>query len=132
MTMPGFNWPLFGRRKQAEKPVRQVVLPPFHPIIFANGRDDDTEGLKAFWENRPVTLRGIEISPGEAFVLKGLELRLSCAAFRFNVHGRHVAVIGYGGCAALGFGRMVDVDASHQATRTLSHCNLAFNCPVEP
>ncbi len=50
----------FGRRP----PAREIILPPFHPIIFANGRDDDTEGLKAFIEARPVIHAGRLIGEG--------------------------------------------------------------------
>lgn len=122
---------LMGGPVPGAKP-SQIVLPPFHPVIFANGRDDVTEGLKAFWENRPVIFAGEEIKPGQDRDLIGLELRLHCTAV-LAVHGdRVVNAIGWR-IPPLGVApREIRVSTDHGVKRRLLHCGLTFNCPVEP
>lgn len=111
---------------------RQIVLPPFHPVIFANRRDDDTEGLKAFWENRPVIYAGEEIKPDQARTLVGLDLRLSCVAMFIHKGERLVEIAGYPMFADRpGCGGTVHVHIDHDVKRRLGRCSMTFNCPVE-
>jgi len=111
---------------------REIILPPFHPIIFANGRDDDGPGIKAFFEGRPVICHGREIGPGDN-VLDGLRLSLSCALIEFRRDGTVVEVIGYPGRArASGRGGVLVIDVQPGARRLMSHCTLLFGLRVEP
>lgn len=122
-----------GPAPAAEPPRKEIVLPPFHPIIFANGRDDDTEGLRAFWENRPVIYAGEEIKPDQGRELVGLRLRLSCAAVFITKDQRLVEIFGYPTLAGRhGCGDAAHVHIDHDVKRRLNHCGLTFNCPVEP
>ncbi|ASY69364.1 hypothetical protein [Sinorhizobium fredii] len=122
---------LMGGPVPEPKP-REIVLPPFHPIIFANGRDDDTEGLKAFWENRAVIYAGEEIKPGQSRELVGLELRLHCTAI-LAVHGdRVVDGLGWRIPPQGVTPREIRVSTDHGVKRVLKGCGLTFNCPVMP
>ncbi|MEY9718809.1 hypothetical protein [Sinorhizobium fredii] len=111
---------------------KEIVLPAFHPIIFANGRDDDTDGIKAFWENRPVIYAGEEIKPGQSRQLVGLHLNFSCTAIFIHKGERLVEIAGYpmlvgrSGCSDA-----VHVHIDHDVKRRLGGCSLTFNCPVE-
>ncbi|WP_407815701.1 hypothetical protein, partial [Staphylococcus aureus] len=49
------NLLLGGPARHPQKALPEIL---FYPVIFANGRDDDAEGLKAFFENRPYILGG--------------------------------------------------------------------------
>lgn len=72
---------LFGgpRPRPPEKPQKPLPEILFIPVIFANGRDDDTEGVKAFLEHRPVMLAGRLIAPeNNKARIEGLSLRFSC------------------------------------------------------
>jgi len=109
-------------------PAREIQLPPFHPIIFANGRDDDTEGLKAFFEGRPVILFGRVIGEGDA-VLDDLELRSHATRFfMLNSKGHLEGVLGF----PFSSGQAIKIDMRHNWQRTLRRCSLSFNCPVQP
>ena len=117
----------------AEPHPKEIVLPPFHPIIFANGRDDDTEGMKAFWENRPVIYAGEEIKPDQARELVGLNLRFSCTAIYVHKGERLVEIAGYPMLVGRpGCGNAVHVHIDHDVKRRIGRCSLTFNCPVEP
>jgi hypothetical protein len=123
---------LMGGSVPEAKP-REIVLPPFHPIIFANGRDDDTDGIKAFWENRPVIYAGEEIKPDQGRELVGLRLRFSCTAIFIHKGERLVEIAGYPTLVGQpGCGHVAHVHIDHDVKRRLNHCGMTFNCPVEP
>jgi len=122
----------FFSRSRRRAPPREIILPPFHPIIFANGRDDDGPGIKAFYEGRPVICQGREIGPGDN-VLEGLRLSVSCALIEFRRDGAVVEVIGYPGRGrAAGRGGILVIDVQPGTRRLMSHCTLLFGLRVEP
>lgn len=52
-------------------------LPEFLPVIFANGEDDDTDGLVAFLEGRAVILpRGQKLEKGEPGIVMNVMVRI--------------------------------------------------------
>lgn len=117
---------LGGPVSQPQSRQREIVLPPFHPIIFANGRDDDTEGLKAFIEGRPVMLFGRQVQAGDA-VLEDVTLRLRCLRLEvFDGAGKLRETLGFP------FGPAVRVVKDNDWHRMLRRCTLEFGCPVEP
>lgn len=111
----------FGRRPAP----REIILPPFHPIIFANGRDDDTEGLKAFIEARPVIHAGRLIIEGNC-ILSGLTLRLRCNAMVVNLPSGKQLMIG-GNCPPFEV-----IHARHGWTRQIVNSEIRWNQKVEP
>lgn len=112
--------------KRFRKPVRrEIILPPFHPIIFANGRDDDTDGIKAFIEARPVIYAGRLIGKGNAH-LKGLELQLRCNGLLVHMPDGTRIVIG-------GFHSPLEVvHVRHGWKRHISASELYWNQRVRP
>lgn len=111
---------------------RQIILPPFHPIIFANGRDDDGPGIKAFFEGRPVICQGKEIAPGPQD-LTALSLSLSCVAIEFRRDGRVLETAGFPFLAGpAGRGGTLVIEVAPGNRRTMSHCTLHFGLRVEP
>lgn len=106
-----------------KKPLPEVL---FYPVIFANGRDDDTEGVKAFYENRPVILKGEVIRPGPR-TISNMELSLSVSAIWFSDHGRMFHMQGF---IAPGF-PIVQVEVGHGVQRTIAHCTVGFGLKVQ-
>lgn len=109
-----------------ERPARrEITLPPFHPIIFANGRDDDTDGIKAFLEGRPVMHAGKTIGNGDC-QLSGLELQLRCNGLLVHLPDGGYAVIG-------GFSPPIEVvHVRHRWARRITASELYWNQRVRP
>lgn len=104
---------------------REIILPPFHPIIFANGRDDDTDGIKAFLEGRPVMHAGKTIGNGDCH-LSGLELQLRCNGLLVHLPDGGHAVIG-------GFRPPIEVvHVRHRWARRITASELYWNQRVRP
>jgi hypothetical protein len=97
------------------------------PVIFANGRDDDTEGVKAFLENRRLIYRGAVIQPGD-HTLKSTALCFSVCAIFVKAGGQIVGVIGYPAPGQ----PIATVDVSHGAHRCVESDVLRFGCKVQP
>ncbi|WP_313193075.1 hypothetical protein [Shinella zoogloeoides] len=111
---------------------REIILPPFHPIIFANGRDDDGPGIKAFYEGRPIICQGREIGPGDT-VLRDLKLSLSCVAIQFRRGGAVVETVGFPLHARPSArGGILTIDVQPGSRRMMSHCTFLFGLRVEP
>lgn len=109
------------------RPQKRLPEILFYPVIFANGRDDDSEGLKAFYENRPYIFRGKVYQPTtDPRTLDGIELRLSHGAIGFLENGRLAATIGYP-CL-----NMLAIDMSHGLARCVSHSRVHLNSKVLP
>lgn len=113
-----------GPVSQPAKPLPEIL---FYPIIFANGRDDDSEGLKAFYENRPYILRGKLYQPSTSpRRLVGLNIALSCDGIAFIREGRVCAGFGRSD------GKLLSVSVSHGVLRSLDFCNFTLGIPVKP
>ncbi|MBV2183770.1 MAG: hypothetical protein KUL88_04410 [Rhizobium sp.] len=108
----------------APKPLPEIL---FVPVIFANGRDDDMEGVKAFLEHRPVMLAGRLIAPeNNTARLEGLHLRFSCGQLVL-MHDRCVVqVVGFP------MGRTIMVHVPPQSQRSIYRCEMTMNAPVQP
>lgn len=66
-----------GAVSEAAKQDRPKPLPEFLPVIFANGEDDDTEGLVAFLEGRAVILpRGQKLEKGQPGIVMDVTIRM--------------------------------------------------------
>ncbi len=108
----------------APKPLPEIL---FTPVIFANGRDDDSEGGKAFFEHRPVVLDGRLIpSDDMAAKLTGLTLSFRHGLIVFRVCGRIREVAGFADGTTL----IVDVPAN--STRSIRGGELNMNVRVQP
>lgn len=104
---------------------REIILPAFHPIIFANGRDDDTDGIKAFLEGRPVMHAGKLIESGD-HKLRGLELQLRCNGFLVQLPDGAAIVVG-------GFSPPVEVViVRHRWQRHIVASDMYWNQRVRP
>lgn len=111
-----------GPLPKPSKPLPEIL---FYPVIFANGRDDDTEGLKAFYENRPYILRGETFMPSDQpRRLIGLDFTLSCHGIAFIKDGRVVA--GFG-CS---HGTILSISVSHGLSRSTNYCSYALGSRV--
>ena len=120
---------IFGGPTRPAPPSPQKPLPEilFIPVIFANGRDDDTEGVKAFLEHRPVMLAGRIIGPeNNTARLEGLNLRFSCGALVLMLDRCVVQVVGFP------MGRTIMVEVPPQTQRCILRCEMAMNAPVQP
>ncbi|MFK0330886.1 hypothetical protein ACIQUB_07160 [Rhizobium sp. NPDC090275] len=107
-----------------KKPLPEIF---FCPVIFANGRDDDTEGLRAFFENRPVMCRG-EMVPHGHVNLRVDDLRLSVSSIWLRSGEQIVGVLG-----SPAPGRPIaTVDVGHGFFRTIEGRSIGVNCPVQP
>lgn len=122
-----FGGPAPSPQRPAPKPLPEIL---FTPVIFANGRDDDADGFKAFLENRPVILRGTLIPPdvkgGKACTLRGLNLRFSCGSIELVAGGDVVQRIGFSG------GRNLVVFVDPDIPRCVVGGCYRFNAEVEP
>lgn len=108
----------------APKPLPEIL---FTPVIFANGRDDDSEGVKAFFEHRPVVLDGRLIPADDmAAKLTGLTLRFCHGRIVFRVCGRIREVAGF----ADGTPLIVDVPAN--SSRSIERGEMNMNVRVQP
>ncbi|MFN7010068.1 MAG: hypothetical protein ACK4PN_08545 [Allorhizobium sp.] len=117
------------RRTAPAEPAAPRPLPEilFTPVIFANGRDDGSEGVKAFFEHRPVVLDGRLIPTDDmAAKLTGLTLRFRHGRIVFRVCGRIREVVGFDDGTSL----IVDVPAN--STRFIDHCKMQMNVRVQP
>lgn len=106
------------------KPLPEIL---FVPVIYANGRDDDSEGLKAFLEHRPVIFDGRLIGPehNEARLdVKALRLRYSHVVF---FKGSVVIyVLGYPLC------RTLEIHSPESSKRFFRCEDMTLNAPVQP
>ena len=57
--------------------LERLKLPDFHPVIFANGEDDDLPGVAAALENKPVYFLERLYQPGEPIVVAFKKVVLS-------------------------------------------------------
>lgn len=57
--------------------MERVKLPDFHPVIFANGEDDDFPGIVAAMENKPVYFLERLYRPGEQISVAFKTIRVS-------------------------------------------------------
>ncbi len=106
------------------KPLPEIL---FVPVIFANGRDDDTEGVKAFLEHRPVMLAGRLIAPeNNTARLEGLNLRFSCGQLVLMLDRCVVQVVGFP------MGRTVMINVPPNCKRCIDRCEMNMNVPVQP
>lgn len=107
-----------------QKPLPEIL---FVPVIFANGRDDDSEGLKAFMEHRPVMLDGRLIPPlDNAARIEGLSLLLSHGRIVCRRNGHVTFVRGFH------FGTALFVDVPEGSARRIQRCDMGLNAPVQP
>lgn len=110
--------------EEPQKPLPEIL---FIPVIFANGRDDDTEGVKAFLEHRPVMLAGRVIAPeNNTAQLEGLNLRFSCGSLVLMLDRCVVQVVGFP------MGRAIMVKVPPQTQRYILRCEMNMNAPVQP
>lgn len=108
----------------APKPLPEIL---FIPVIFANGRDDDSEGLKAFLEHRPVMLDGRLICPQDNDArIEGLILVLRHGRVVCRVNGRVVQVLGFS------MGSVMFIDVPEGSARRIERCDMAVNVQVQP
>lgn len=118
------NFVLGGPARPSEKPLPEIL---FHPVIFANGRDDDSEGLKAFFENRPYILGGDLCAPTAGpRRLVNLHLTLSKTAIVFIKDGRVDFIYG---CPS---GDALTVSISHGFDRHVNSCRITLGAKVQP
>jgi hypothetical protein len=119
---------LLGGPKPPEKkkPLPEIL---FLPVIFANGRDDDTEGLKAFFENRPVMFRGEILTPGPHTIF-GVDVAVSCLVIEMTIDGRVMERHGIP-CPVPDRHKLV-VDVSHGVARRLGHARILVGLQVQP
>lgn len=118
------NLLLGGQARRPQKPLPEIL---FYPVIFANGRDDDSEGLKAFYENRPYIFRGKVYEPScEPRRLVGLDFSLSCDGVVFINNGRVCG--GFGACC----GKVLSISVSHGLTRSIEYGKVTLSIPVKP
>jgi hypothetical protein len=108
--------------ERPRKPLPEVL---FLPVLFANGRDDDGEAVRAFLENRPFIFQGQVIAPGVVpSSLQGLVLTFS--AHGIDIDGEHgKGMVGFPG------GKRLKV-APRGPLRQLRHCTMGFGAPVQP
>ena len=115
---------LGGPSRQAQKPLPEIL---FYPVIFANGRDDDAEGLKAFFENRPYifgsNLYGPTAGPRR---LANLHLTISKKSIVFIKDGRVHFIYG---CPS---GDALTVSISHGFDRHVNSCRITLGAKVQP
>lgn len=110
----------------ASKPLPEIL---YVPTIFANGRDDDSEGIKAFFSGQAYVLGGVIRPAGtDARVLAGCHLRFSATTLAFRHQGRVVELHGIGDLRdnALIF------DVMERGLRRLSGCRIRLGCEVQP
>lgn len=106
------------------KPLPEIL---FVPVIFANGRDDDSEGVKAFLEHRPVMLAGRLIGPqSNTAQVEGLNLRFSSGRLVLCVNGHVVQSMGF----FSGSGLIINVPPDSK--RCIRRCEMYMNVPVQP
>ncbi len=118
------NLILGGPARKPKKPLPEIL---FCPVIFANGRDDDTEGLKAFFENRTVVYAGRYVPAGN-HELVCEDVRIRCSSFWLRAGSDLVGIIGIPQPGA----PIEVVDVSHGAHRILTCKNMHINAPVQP
>ncbi|QCM10072.1 hypothetical protein CFBP6625_06705 [Agrobacterium tumefaciens] len=115
---------LGGPSRRSQKPLPEIL---FHPVIFANGSDDDAEGLKAFFENRPYIFGGDLYGPTAGpRRLVNLNLTLSKTAIVFIKDGRVHFIYG---CPS---GDALTVSISHGFDRHVNSCRITLGAKVEP
>lgn len=107
-----------------EKPLPEILT---MPVIFGNGRDDDTEGLRAYIENRPVIWQGSIVQPGDC-ELHIRTLRLSVCAIWLVADGKTVGVVGF----ILPDRPIMTCSVAHGCRRAFYGELVKFNCEVEP
>lgn len=106
----------------AKKPLPDIL---FYPVLFANGRDDDSDALKAFFENRPYIFQGKLFEPTrDERVLEGLNLRISADAVVFIKDGR---VKDYFGDTR---GKALTASVSHGLNRCITRCSIQLSAKV--
>lgn len=111
-------------KPELSKPLPEIL---FYPVLFANGRDDDSEALKAFYENRPYVFQGKLFEPTrDERVLEGLQLRISADAVVFIKDGR---VKDYVGDTR---GKTLTVSVSHGLHRCVARCSICMSAKVQP
>lgn len=118
----------FWSHRQAEISPRPLPEILFYPVIFANGRDDDTEGVKAFYENKPVMMDGRLIPAGKPCVLRGHEFRFFVSGFWFTSNGR---MLDYKGFVEPGR-PIARCEVSHGVQRMITHSSFDFGAEVRP
>lgn len=109
--------------RQVQKPLPEIL---FYPVIFANGRDDDSEGLKAFFENRPYIFGGDLYGPTAGpRRLVNLHLTLSKNSIVFIKDGRVHFIYG---CPS---GDALTVSISHGFDRHIHSSRITLGAKVE-
>lgn len=115
---------LGGPARRPQKPLPEIL---FYPVIFANGRDDDAEGLKAFFENRPYIFGGNLYGPTDGpRRLVNLHLTLSKNSIVFIKDGRVHFIYG---CPS---GDALTVSISHGLDRHVHSCRVTLGAKVQP
>ncbi|MDI7862562.1 hypothetical protein MRS76_11375 [Rhizobiaceae bacterium n13] len=119
---------LFHRPRPRVRP-----LPEFMPVIFANGRDDDGPGLKAFWEGKAVLLDDTVIPAGAPWQLRELQLACHAWSIAFTKDGRIVDTVGFlpTNMRQLQHG-VLYCEVSTPVERGLFSCSLQMGLRVEP
>lgn len=109
------------------KPAKALPEMLTMPVIFGNGRDDDTEGLRAYIENRPVIWRGDIIPPGDC-TLHVETLRLSVCSVWFVANGKLVGHMGF----PVPGKPVLTCSIAHGCKRGIQGSEIHFGCEVEP
>lgn len=118
-----FDFVLGGPARRPQRPLPDIL---FYPVIFANGRDDDSEGLKAFFENRPYIFNGDVYGPTAGpRRLVNLHLTLSKNAIVFIKDGRVHFIYG---CPS---GDALTVSISHGFDRHIHSSRITLGAKVE-
>ena len=74
----------------------RLNLPDFHPVIFANGEDDDLPGIEAAFLNQPVYYLNTLVAPGEAIIIGFKNVALSKYMSIEDANGTPLLIIGDG------------------------------------
>lgn len=109
--------------------MERVKLPDFHPVIFANGEDDDLPGVAAAIENKPVYFLERLYQPGEPILVTHKKLILSNYIAVEDQDRNVVLVIGDG----MGAPHIVRIKGDKPGRDLFfRNCNITFNQGMDP